>query len=60
MIAKNSEPDPEEFISDMELAAFDGEEAADHGEGFSSGSAGEPNDDTKSRAWQQGWADAQE
>jgi hypothetical protein len=36
------------------------EELADHDIGFEAGVAGEPNDDSKSEAWQRGWADAQE
>jgi hypothetical protein len=36
------------------------EELADHDLGREAGLAGEPNDDTKSAAWQRGWADAQE
>ena len=36
------------------------EETADHDLGLEAGLAGKPNDDTKSAAWQRGWADAQE
>jgi hypothetical protein len=36
------------------------EELADHDLGREAGLAGESNDDTKSAAWQRGWADAQE
>jgi hypothetical protein len=36
------------------------EELADHDIGFEEGLAGRPNDETKSSAWQRGWADAQE
>jgi hypothetical protein len=36
------------------------EEIADHDLGLEAGLAGKPNDDTKSAAWQRGWADAQE
>jgi hypothetical protein len=36
------------------------EEVADYDKGFESGQEGAPNDDTKSEAWQRGWADAQE
>ena len=36
------------------------EELADHDIGFEEGLAGSPNDETKSSAWQRGWADAQE
>ena len=36
------------------------EELAEYDKGVSAGLAGEPNDDTKSQAWQRGWADAQE
>jgi hypothetical protein len=32
----------------------------DFEEGLNAGQAGIPNDDTKSEAWQRGWADAQE
>ena len=35
------------------------EELIDHLFGFKAGTAGEGNDETKSRAWQRGWADAQ-
>jgi hypothetical protein len=35
------------------------EELIDHLFGFKAGSAGERNDETKSPAWQRGWADAQ-
>jgi hypothetical protein len=35
------------------------EETADHDLGLEAGLAGKPNDDTKSAAWQRGWADAQ-
>jgi hypothetical protein len=37
-----------------------GEELADFDAGFSAGSDGKGADDTKSVAWQRGWADAQE
>jgi hypothetical protein len=36
------------------------EEVADYDKGFESGQKGGPNDDTKSEAWQRGWAEAQE
>jgi hypothetical protein len=36
------------------------EELADHDIGFEEGLTGRPNDETKSSAWQRGWADAQE
>ena len=36
------------------------EEIEDHDLGVEAGLAGKPNDDTKSAAWQLGWADAQE
>jgi hypothetical protein len=36
------------------------EEIADYDKGFESGQKGGPNDDTKSEAWQRGWAEAQE
>ena len=36
------------------------EEIEDHDRGVEAGLAGKPNDDTKSAAWQRGWADAQE
>ena len=36
------------------------EEIEDHDRGVEAGLAGKPNDDTKSTAWQRGWADAQE
>jgi hypothetical protein len=35
------------------------EELIDHLFGFKAGTAGERNDETKSSAWQRGWADAQ-
>jgi hypothetical protein len=35
------------------------EELIDHLFGFKAGTAGEPNNETKSPAWQRGWADAQ-
>jgi hypothetical protein len=35
-------------------------EKADYDEGFATGPAGKECDDTKSRAWQRGWAGAQE
>jgi hypothetical protein len=35
------------------------EELIDHLFGFKAGTAGERNDETKSPAWQRGWADAQ-
>ena len=34
-------------------------ELIDHLFGFKAGAAGEPNDETKSLAWQRGWADGQ-
>jgi hypothetical protein len=34
-------------------------ELIDHLFGFKAGAAGEPNDETKSPAWQRGWADGQ-
>lgn len=36
------------------------EEIADHDLGLKAGLAGKPNDDTKSKAWHRGWADAQD
>jgi hypothetical protein len=36
------------------------EEIAEYDKGFESGQKGSPNDDTKSEAWQRGWAEAQE
>ena len=36
------------------------QEIEDHDRGVEAGLAGKPNDDTKSAAWQRGWADAQE
>ena len=36
------------------------EEIADYDKGFECGSSGGQNDDTKSHAWQRGWAEAQE
>jgi hypothetical protein len=36
------------------------EEVADYDDGFKAGFKGRPNDDTKSQAWQRGWAEAQE
>jgi hypothetical protein len=35
-------------------------EIADYDEGFECGQSGGQNDDTKSAAWQRGWAEAQE
>jgi hypothetical protein len=35
------------------------EELIDHLFGVKAGAAGEPNDETKSPAWQRGWADGQ-
>jgi hypothetical protein len=35
------------------------EELIDHLFGFKAGTAGEPKDETRSPAWQRGWADAQ-
>jgi hypothetical protein len=37
-----------------------GEEIADYDNGFETGQKGGQNDDTKSEAWQRGWAEAQE
>jgi hypothetical protein len=36
------------------------EEVADYDKGFEAGQKGGQNDDTKSKAWQRGWAEAQE
>jgi hypothetical protein len=36
------------------------EEVADYDKGFECGQKGGQNDDTKSQAWQRGWAEAQE
>jgi hypothetical protein len=36
------------------------EEVADYDRGFETGQKGGQNDDTKSQAWQRGWAEAQE
>ena len=36
------------------------EEMADYGAGLNAGLAGEEVDDSKSEAWQRGWAEAQE
>jgi hypothetical protein len=36
------------------------EEVIDYDDGFKAGFNGRPNDDTKSEAWQRGWAEAQE
>jgi hypothetical protein len=36
------------------------EDIEDHDRGVEAGLAGKPKDDTKSAAWQRGWADAQE
>jgi hypothetical protein len=36
------------------------EEVANYDEGFASGQKGGQNDNTKSQAWQRGWAEAQE
>jgi len=36
------------------------EEIADYDKGFKCGQTGGQNDDTKSEAWQRGWAEAQE
>ena len=36
------------------------EELADYDEGFKCGQRGGQNDDSKSQAWQRGWAEAQE
>ena len=36
------------------------QELADYDEGFAAGSQGKEPDDTKSLAWQRGWAEAQE
>jgi hypothetical protein len=35
------------------------EETTDYDDGFKAGFRGRPNDDTKSGAWQRGWAEAQ-
>jgi hypothetical protein len=36
------------------------EELAEYDKGFESGQKGGPNDETKTEAWQRGWAEAQE
>jgi hypothetical protein len=36
------------------------DELADYDDGFKCGQSGGQNDDTKSQAWQRGWAEAQE
>ena len=36
------------------------EELAEYDKGFEAGQEGQPNDDTKTFAWQRGWAEAQE
>ncbi|WP_433963684.1 hypothetical protein [Tunturiibacter gelidiferens] len=36
------------------------EEVADYDKGFECGQSGGQNDDTKSQAWQRGWAEARE
>jgi hypothetical protein len=51
-LIEDNEPFDAEVRTDEELADYDlGREA---------GLASKPNDDTKSAAWQRGWADAQE
>jgi len=48
--------DTEPFI----LREHTDEEVGDYDDGFKAGFKGRANDDTKSRAWQRGWAGAQE
>jgi hypothetical protein len=57
------ELDMEHMIEDNEpflLNQRTEEEMADYGAGLNAGQAGEEIDDSKSEAWQRGWADAQE
>ncbi|MBB5329413.1 hypothetical protein [Tunturiibacter gelidoferens] len=49
-------PDTEPFM----LRQRTNEEIADYDKGFECGQEGGQNDDTKSQAWQRGWAEAQE
>ena len=54
---------PPDTISDQEpfmLRQHTDEEIADYDKGFECGQSGGQNDDTKSEAWQRGWAEAQE
>jgi hypothetical protein len=46
--------------NEVSFGAYDPteEETADHDLGFEAGLAGKPKDETKSAAWQRGWADA--
>jgi hypothetical protein len=59
MTATNNKPE------DVDTEPFDSRERTvkemdDHNNGFEGGLAGESCDETKSLAWQRGWADAQE
>jgi hypothetical protein len=54
--AKVENIDPGTFLSGKRTEA----EIVDHALRLDAGLAGQPNDDTKSLAWQRGWADAQE
>ncbi|WP_433963845.1 hypothetical protein [Tunturiibacter gelidiferens] len=44
----------------FELRRHTDAEIADYDDGFKCGQSGGQNDDTKSAAWQRGWAEAQE
>ena len=57
-----NEPDDDLMDDSVPFGAHEltDEEIEDHGLGAEAGLAGKPNDNTKSAAWQRGWADAQE
>jgi hypothetical protein len=59
---KQREPDQPSNEDDLSFHVEErsDEELADYDKGFEAGQAGQPNDDTKSFAWQRGWAEAQE
>ena len=57
-----NEPDDDLMDDSVPFGAHEltDEEIEDHDRGVEAGLAGKPNDNTKSAAWQRGWADAQE
>jgi hypothetical protein len=57
-IAMKSED--EDIDEPFMMAKHSPEEIADYDAGFAAGSDGKEPDDTKSLAWQRGWAEAQE
>lgn len=62
-IVTTVEPVPSVEMRDEEpfmLRPRTDEEIADYDKGFECGQSGGQNDDTKSAAWQRGWAEAQE